>query len=311
MRRLRIRVEDSGPGIAPEDLERIFQPFEQAGSGAKRAEGTGLGLSISRTLVRLMGGELRVESRLGEGSAFEVELDLPEASAAQPEETKPSWDTIKGYEGARRRVLVIDDSPENRAVIGGLLRPLGFEVEEAPSGAEGLAMAEERRPDLVVLDLAMPGMDGHEVARRMRALPSLAGVTIIASSASVSTAAHEEAARAGADDFLPKPVRAGDLLEKLGARLNLSWVRVERAPLASPPSVPARVREIELVPPPAEDLAVLLDLLKRGRARSVIDEAARIEQKDPRYGPFAAQLRELAQGFRLKELRDFVERHAS
>ncbi|UQA56217.1 ATP-binding protein [Polyangium aurulentum] len=306
--RLRFRVEDSGPGIAPEDLARLFLPFEQAGSGAKRAEGTGLGLSICRKLVDLMGGEMRVESRLGEGSAFEVEVELPETSATAIEEAAPSWETVTGYEGERRKVLVVDDSRDNRAVIAGLLRPLGFEIAEASNGGEALAAASAEKPDAVIVDLAMPGMDGFEVARRMRANPSLEGVVILASSANVSAAVREKSASAGGDDFLAKPVRAGDLLDKLGARLGLSWIRDQHATGGAGEGAGGKAAEI--VPPPAEDLAILLDLLKRGRARNVIDEAARIEAKDPRYAPFAAHLRELSQGYRLKELRDFVERHA-
>jgi signal transduction histidine kinase/DNA-binding NarL/FixJ family response regulator len=308
--RVCIRVEDSGPGIAPGDLERIFSPFEQAGSGAKRAEGTGLGLSICKKLVALMGGDLRVHSRVGEGSVFELELEMPEASAPGGEEPASSWETITGYQGAPRRVLVIDDVKDNRAVLAGLLDPLGFEVVEAASGAEGLALAEELRPDVVVVDLAMPDLDGLEVTRRMRANPALFRVVIIASSASISADAHDESARAGADDFLAKPVRLADLLDKLGARLGLSWIRDGHAPANARGSRRADASGVELVPPPAEDLAILLDLLKRGRAQRVIDEAARIERTDPRYGPFAAHLRELCQGFRLKELRDFVERYA-
>lgn len=301
-RRICFRIEDTGPGIDPADLERIFLPFEQAGHGAQRAKGTGLGLSITRRLVEQMGGALRVESRLGEGSAFEVELELPSATLAAPAEEAPSWEGITGYRGARRRVLVIDDVADNRAVIADLLAPLGFEVTAAGGGVEGLAMAEQDRPDAIIVDLAMPDLDGLEVARRIRRAPSLKGAAVIASSASISAADAEEGRRAGVDDFLPKPVRAAALFEALERLLGIEWTRAEGA-LAS---ALGRASEATIVTPPAEDLAALLDLVNRGRARNLLDEAGRIERADAAYGPFAARLRELAQAYQLKELAAFI-----
>jgi signal transduction histidine kinase/CheY-like chemotaxis protein len=305
-RRIRFRIEDTGPGIDAADLDRIFLPFEQAGTGAPRAEGTGLGLAITQRLVERMGGTLRVESRVGVGSVFEVELELPVAALAVAAETAPSWEGVTGYRGERRRVLVIDDLADNRAVLADLLGPLGFEVTAAGGGTEGLAMAERDKPHGIIVDLAMPDLDGAEVIRRIREAPSLAGVAVIASSASISLTDAEESRRAGADDFLPKPVRAAELLEKLEKLLGLEWIRDESAP----PLTSRRAEEAPLVAPPAEELTALLDLSNRGRVRNVIEEAGRLERADDRYGPFAARIRELAQGYKLKELSAFIRRCA-
>jgi CheY-like chemotaxis protein len=203
-------------------------------------------------------------------------------------------------------VLVIDDLADNRAVLADLLGPLGFEVTAAGGGTEGLAMAERDKPHGIIVDLAMPDLDGAEVIRRIREAPSLAGVAVIASSASISLTDAEESRRAGADDFLPKPVRAAELLEKLEKLLGLEWIRDESAP----PLTSRRAEEAPLVAPPAEELTALLDLSNRGRVRNVIEEAGRLERADDRYGPFAARIRELAQGYKLKELSAFIRRCA-
>ncbi|AKT39186.1 hybrid sensor histidine kinase/response regulator [Chondromyces crocatus] len=312
MRRIVFRVEDTGPGILAEDLERIFQPFEQAGSGRRRAEGTGLGLSICKQIVELMGGTVRVESTPGEGSVFEVALSLPEVTIAAAEVSYP-WESIIGYRGARRRVLVIDDMPDNRAVIADMLAPLGFDVATAEGGAEGLMMAEQHAPDVIVVDLAMPELDGYEVTRRLRRLPSLAGVPILASSASLSSDIEEKTREAGADDFLPKPVRAAELIGALERRLGLVWVFRDGSPLSRRPPPPGDEVDGAVsvrVAPSAEDLARLLDLANRGRMRKLLDEAARFEQQDPAYRPFAARLRELVQGYRFKEIAALIQHHA-
>jgi signal transduction histidine kinase/FixJ family two-component response regulator len=306
-RRVRFRIEDTGPGIDAADLERIFLPFEQAGPGAQRAEGTGLGLAITRRLVERMGGELRVESRVGEGSAFEVDLELPTAPLAVAAEPARSWEGITGYRGPRRRVLVIDDVADNRAVLENLLGPLGFEVKTAGGGAEGLDMAERDRPDGIIVDLAMPDLDGLSVTRRIRETPALAGVPVIASSASISSADAEESLRAGANDFLPKPVRAAELFEKLERHLGVEWARDE----AAPSSIAPRAEEASMEAPPEADMAALLDLVNRGRVRNLLDEAGRIEGADARYAAFAARIRELAQGYKLKELSAFIRQCAA
>jgi CheY-like chemotaxis protein len=237
-----------------------------------------------------------------------VELDLLTAALTAPAEAAPAWEGITGYRGERRRVLVIDDVAENRAVLVDLLGPLGFEVTAAGDGAQGLAIAERETPHAIIVDLAMPDIDGFEVMRRIRGAPSLAGVAIIASSASISSTGAEESRKAGANDFLPKPVRAAELFEKLEKLLGLEWIRDGRAaPVAQ---ARARAEEAKVVAPPAEEMVALLDLSNRGRVRNVIDEARRIERADARYGPFAARIRELAQAYKLKELSAFIRQCA-
>jgi CheY-like chemotaxis protein len=302
-RRVRFRVEDTGAGIAPEHLARIFEPFEQVGSVAARAEGTGLGLSITQRLVELMGGSIRVESQLGQGSLFEVELPLMEVNEALGAEQKSSsWERITGYEGARRTLLVVDDRPENHAVLRHLLAPLGFHVLEAASGEEALELSLSHRPDAVLMDLNMPGMDGYEATRRLRRMPELAEMLVFACSASVSTSVRERSAGVGCNDFLPKPFELGALLELLEGRLGLVW----RFEAPAPPASNADVSAPEAVRPPADMVAALLELADKGRVRGLIKEIDRLHQADASLGPFLRRLREVAMTFQTEAVRAFL-----
>ncbi len=225
--RLRFEVEDTGIGIAPDDIKSIFRPFEQVGELAQRAGGTGLGLAISRQLVHMMGSEIHVESRPevhdgSHGSRFWFELTLPlvrDAAAAIPRSPE-----VSGYRGPRRRILVVDDIDANRRLIGDCLAPLGFELEEAINGEQALARAKAFRPDLVLMDNAMPVMDGLEAIRRLRSTPGLQAVPIISISAAAYKQDKESSLAAGADAFLPKPIEIGALRECIGRVLGLEWV---------------------------------------------------------------------------------------
>ena len=229
--RLHFEVQDSGSGIPEEEQERIFEPFEQAGDARSRAAGTGLGLAISRQLVRLMGGELLVESRVGVGSRFWFELPLPcpaiaPAGVPAPGIAPAARGVITGYSGARRRGLVVDDVQANRAMLADLLRPLGFETLEAADGKQALDVLQgSGGVDLVFMDQAMPVMDGMEATRRIRTLPGGDKLPVIALSAHASNVDRDDALGAGADAFVSKPFARDVLLGQVGRLLKLEWVR--------------------------------------------------------------------------------------
>jgi signal transduction histidine kinase len=223
--KVRFEVQDSGVGIRAEDQARIFDPFEQAGDARSRAAGTGLGLSISRQLVRLMGGDLHLESAPGLGSTFWFELTLPCADQLTAAEPMPA--IISGYEGASRTVLVVDDVPANRAMLVELLRALGFVTRQAENGADAVAEVQSERPDIVLMDQAMPVMDGLEATRRIRRLEGGATLPIIVLSANASPQHREEALASGATLFMSKPFENTALLARIGECLALRWVRVE------------------------------------------------------------------------------------
>jgi len=219
--RLHFEVRDTGVGIAPEELERVFRPFEQVGELDRRAGGTGLGLAISRELVRLMGSDIQVRSRPGEGSCFWFELTL--ALSAVPIAPSEPTQRVVGYEGPRRSVLVVDDAPVNRAMVCDLLGALGFEVAQAANGQQGLDRAQALRPDLIVMDNVMPVMDGITATRQLRRIDGLRAVPVIAASASASPEDSKASLAAGADVFLAKPLDQMQLLHHIGRLLRLRW----------------------------------------------------------------------------------------
>jgi CheY-like chemotaxis protein len=219
--RLRFEVRDTGVGIPADKLDAIFQPFEQAGERMQRIGGTGLGLTISRQLVRAMGGEIRVESTPGQGSRFRFELEFPLGAAAAAGALRAP--EIVGYEGPRRKVLIVDDVEENRALLRQLLTRLEFNVYEAADGENGIAVAQATRPDLILLDSVMPVMDGIEATRRLRAIPEQSAVPIIVISAATSSTDRERSLANGASAFLAKPVVLHGLLQEMGSLLRLTW----------------------------------------------------------------------------------------
>jgi len=231
--RLRFEVRDTGAGIAPSELERIFEPFEQAGDAQSRAAGTGLGLAISRQLVRLMGGDIRVDSRQDAGSLFWFDLWAPSlAGDIADAQTMPAialLSSVTGYEGPRRCIVIADDVLANRTMLADLLRPLGFETLEAANGQEAVDLVSTHSPDLVLMDLAMPVMDGLQAMRHIRAAKADHLVPIVALSANASNADREQALAAGASGFMAKPFGRASLLEHLGSCLKLQWTSGEPA----------------------------------------------------------------------------------
>ncbi|NEP15056.1 MAG: PAS domain S-box protein [Symploca sp. SIO2C1] len=222
--KIRFEVEDTGIGIATEELEKIFEPFEQMGDNQHKSEGTGLGLAITKKIVSLMGSQLQVETTLGDGSSFWFELELPQASEAIELRTLSSFREIIGYQGDRKKIIVVDDYDENRLVFVKLLEPLGFEIREASNAEEALEQGIKFRPDLMIIDLVMPGMDGFELTQYLRQLPEFQRTILIASSASVSEFYQIQSKEVGCNDFLAKPIQAEDLLFKIRDYLELTWV---------------------------------------------------------------------------------------
>ncbi|MHC5735193.1 ATP-binding protein [Nostoc sp.] len=303
---IRFEVEDTGVGISPIGLTKIFQPFEQVGDLKKQAEGTGLGLAISQQIVSLMGSTLNVDSQLGQGSTFWFEVELPEAQewAASLRTTKQG--KIIGFEGSKRQVLVVDDRWENRSVLVSLLEPLGFAVIAVSNGREGLDKAKEIHPDLIITDLMMPEMDGYEMLRHLRQIPELQNIPAIASSASVFESNQNESITAGADAFLPKPVEAPALLKLLEKYLGLKWIYNQNSIVveAMSLSIPD-----EIIPPIAEVLSQLHTLALQGRLMAIEQQLKTLEKVDEQYQPFVKAVRKYADNFQIEKIRTFLEQH--
>lgn len=225
-------VEDTGPGIPAEDLEALFGAFNQASLGSS-AGGTGLGLHISQALMKLMGGTIGVSSVVGEGSRFHVSLPLPEPEVPALLSSHGRVLHLAGGESPRE-LLVVDDRPENRDILDRLLCMVGFRCSLAEHGLAALDQWRERRPDLILMDLRMPVMDGFEAVRQLRDQEREAGgprTPVIAISASVYDVSTADLLRLGFDAFLTKPIDEEQLFSVLEEQLGLRFERAETTPL--------------------------------------------------------------------------------
>ena len=262
--RLVIEVEDTGPGIASADQQHLFEVFQQAPAGTARG-GSGLGLALSRRYARLMGGDVTLTSVPGRGSVFRLEVRVRRGVAAG----KPSvWSRRRVLRvrpgGAGRRILIVDDKPDNRLYLHHLLEPLGFGLREAENGREALAVVDEWRPDLILMDIVMPVMGGHEAIRRLRALSGGEALRIVALTASAFEEDREAVLASGADEFVHKPVVAEVLLETIRSLTGIEYDYVEEG--ASPSTgTPA----VALLPEMRERLpAELLDIMHKAAYHS-------------------------------------------
>ncbi|MBE9110930.1 PAS domain S-box protein [Nodosilinea sp. LEGE 07298] len=255
---LTFAVEDTGTGIAPDELTAIFDAFVQAKAGKVSLEGTGLGLAISRSLAHLMGGSLTVESTLGEGSTFRCNLPFCLAKA-EDVVAADNLDSVIGLAPGQPtyRILVVDDQPENRYFLVAALSQLGLAVQEASNGADAIARWRQWSPHLIWMDLRMPEIDGYEATRRIRAEAQERGdglgPVIIALTAQASREQRDQALAAGCEDFVSKPVQLSLLLTKMADHLGLRYRYADPETQATPPkSTSSRLEASALhVMPPA------------------------------------------------------------
>ena len=294
---VRFEIQDTGIGIAPDDIDEIFLPFQQVGEKRHAVEGTGLGLTISQKFVRLMNSRLNVQSALGQGTTFSFDLTLEVVSDFLPK-VKPAHRKILGYSGARRTILVVDDRKENRMLLADMLIPLGFHIIEAENGLECLEQLRRHRPDATLLDLRMPVMNGIDAVEEIRRDDSFREHVIIAVSASVYEDDRHRSLDAGCHAFLIKPVHLDELLELLREHLALEWMCAEEPPqpeiaAAAPPAAALNVAL------PADERDALLKLASSGRVRPLLQY---LDTLPPAYQPLIDELRQHAKTFQLQAI---------
>ncbi|MFZ1947074.1 MAG: PAS domain S-box protein [bacterium] len=271
-----VDVADTGCGIAPDEIDRAFEPFEQTKSGRFQGSGTGLGLPISREYARMMGGDLTVESVAGMGSTFRFTF---QAKAVEPADIRRAAEDrarqIVGLAPDRPapKVLVVDDDEPSREALALHLEMVGFDVHSAADGKAALEVFEQWGPDVILMDLWMPEMDGLEAMRRIKASPRGAVTPILAVTASVLEDSEKDAVAAGADGFVRKPFRKAEIFHELKRVLGIEYVYERAAGPESERSAPSAQAEAAEVPAGLmHELMEATESGDAGRLRCLLEE---------------------------------------
>jgi PAS domain S-box-containing protein len=310
--KVRFAITDTGVGIAPDKLEDIFLPFQQVGDRARRYSGTGLGLPICQKIVEMMGGQLQVESALNQGSTFWFEIELAEVPNHAPIaliDSRP----IVGYLGDRHKILIVDDNTANRMVLSDLLTPLGFIVAEAIDGDDCLIQAQRFVPDLILLDMVMPHLDGHETTKQLRQLSMFHKTTIIMVSASAFSQDRDLSLEVGCNAFIAKPIDPDTLFYTMRSLLNLEWQYEDSDILQSTNILNGSFnKSIGAIPerlifPSTSTLEKLIQLTRMGDIIAIQDEVILLKEIDPTFTPFVNQVLDYARDFQVKRIREFLE----
>jgi signal transduction histidine kinase/DNA-binding response OmpR family regulator/purine-cytosine permease-like protein len=296
-------VVDTGVGIHAHDMQRILDPFERVRSPeVPNVGGTGLGLTIVKLLTDIMGGDLKISSTPGMGSTFTVTLMLSWIDDPT-KDIQPSR-LITGYEGPRRTVLVVDDEPIHRGLLSELLNPLGLTTLEARDAFTCLVMLNDVQPDLLLLDVNMPGMDGMQLAHKIRELGITAPIIML------SADAHEHhlhpQSPAAHDEYLVKPINHQNLLESLGNLLQLQW---SYAPLHTGPTLAPR--QLNKPIPSHPLLRELHAYAQIGHKRAVVEKLNEIEQAELLELSTLQRFRALSENMQLAQLAQLLETEAA
>ncbi|MBE7469739.1 MAG: hypothetical protein DPW09_28045 [Anaerolineae bacterium] len=298
---LQISISDTGPGIAPDEMDHLFEAFVQTETGRQMGEGTGLGLPISRKFVQLMGGDITVESEVGHGTTFKVEVKVQLVDKSEIVNRKSTIENrVVALEPGQPqyRILVVDDQWANRQLLVKLLSPLGFDLREAENGQQALEIWQEFAPQLIWMDMRMPVMDGYQAAQRIKATTQGQATAIIALTASAFEEERAVVLSAGCDDFLRKPFREADIFALMRKHIGVRFVyAADSQPAAAPES-----REKFLLEDlasgradlPAELLAQLIEGAELGDIELIDQTIAEIR---PLHSALADELARLAHHF--------------
>lgn len=307
-------VEDSGPGIAPQEMELLFIPFVQTSSGHEAQEGSGLGLSISQQYVQLMGGEIRVSSQLGTGSRFEFDIPLQTVSIADFDKP-PLTRRVVGLEPGQPtyRLLVVDDQEVNRKLLVKIFQPLGFEIRQAANGKEALNVWQAWNPHLIWMDMRMPVMDGYEATRQIKATTQGMATIIIALTASALEEDKQVILSEGCDDYMRKPFVESDLLEATARHLGVRYIYEDILPADSATGKAGQTQASkgdyqELIPHLQAADPVWISNLEQATILGDLDQinrlARQIEEQDPE---LASRIASLADRFEHDQILALIE----
>jgi PAS domain S-box-containing protein len=288
---------DTGIGISLEYQKDIFQSFYQINASVRQTQGTGLGLAISKRLITMMNSQLQLNSSPGKGSTFWFEVNLPEVDYHRSI-SKQSTLKLPFSAGKNFKILIVDDQTENRLMLKEMLLPHGFQLFEAINGVDAIEKALECFPDIILMDITMPEMDGLEATSRIKKIPLLKKTFVIVVTAGVMGNAKKQCFESGCDDFIAKPVHIDDLLSKLIKHLNIE-------PSKKSQDNKDRQTEKELIPPNSELLLHLNQLAIKGNIIQIKKEAQALK-KSQEFKNFGQQLFDLAQAFNINEIKHMI-----
>ncbi len=295
-------VQDTGEGISADNIERIFRPFERIRTPGQSRTGTGLGLTITRLLTEIMGGDINVESEPGQGSTFRVSLMLSSLHSSTPSSISAPTRRIYGYEGSRRKVLLADDDIPHRQVIRALLSPLGFEVCDTGNSTEILHLVETERPDLILLDVSMPGYSGWEILQQLR--DDSHTMPVIMVSADANEGYHSAESPCLHDGYIIKPVRLTLLLDTMARVLGLEW-RFEQNP--EPPAVVPLPPSTDLPLPGREACETLAALARIGHRKGLQEALYELRCSGAADIRFTDEIQRLANDFQFEQILELIE----
>ncbi len=295
LKKIRFQVEDTGNGIPTDELTKIFAPFRQITSSVEHKEGTGLGLTISQDIIQLMGGKIELTSTISKGTTFWFDLELPLAETSLLPVLSGSTFPRGGRLSFPVKILVVDDSDDNRFLLVSYLEPFGFTLAEASNGKEGLEIAKTFRPDAILADLAMPVMDGKDMIAKVKQEPELEKTVIITISANGQSIL--ESSNINCHAFLAKPIDLAQLLELLDHHLELDWQTEDLALEADLPT---------LVTPSQQELNELLKLADIGDLEALESQINSLELLNSQYQAFAQEVRQFTNKFQQQKLESFI-----
>ena len=292
------KIIDTGIGISVEHQKEIFQSFQQINASSSQTEGTGLGLSISKRLIHMMNSQLNLDSTPGKGSTFWFEVQLPEVSSQKPF-IHNSTTELSSNAGKNHKILIVDDQTENRHMLKEMLIPFGFQLFEAIDGVDAQEKALEVIPDIILMDITMPKMNGMETTSRIKSMPLLKNTIVIVVTAGVMEISKKQCFEAGCDDFIPKPVQMDELLLLLIRYLNLD------PSLQSNDKQNTVKSEKTMTPPHSDVLENLNQMAIKGDILNIKKEAKKLTQTTE-FKVFGQKLFDLAQSFNINKIKQLI-----
>jgi len=269
---INFKIEDTGAGIAGDELDKLFEAFTQTATGREAQEGTGLGLPISQKFVQLMGGDISVESQEGKGTTFFFNIKVELVDAVEVETIKPTRKVIAlAPNQPQYKILVVDDKSTNRQLLIKLLQPLGFKMKEASNGKEAIEIWEKWQPHLIWMDMRMPVMDGYEATKQIKGTIKGNATAIIALTASVLEEEKAVVLSTGCDDFIRKPFKEQTIFDAMTKHIGVSYIYENLIQPSSPQSAKVKLTTENLQIMPQEWVRNLYEATLDANAKQVTD----------------------------------------